>query len=184
MGPEMEGAMGGENGTNLQIVKKETDVVSAILTHVSLMIAGLAFVFQLADRISSPIYRTSKAASELALYGINPSGLSGFRTPRELLELGVPEPSISIIFPLKTVSPIQIWFSEWAANVFDFSIVMLMLLYLYIAMKCLKMLKTVSESVGVPLLVSQTRVNICVCCADPAYDLSPQVFTFLLRVSP
>jgi len=37
------------------------DIVSAVLTHVSLMIAGLALIFQIAERLAPNIYNTANA---------------------------------------------------------------------------------------------------------------------------
>ena len=42
---------------NMQ-AKPSTDLIAAVLTHVSLMIAGIAFVYQVSDRLNSDLYDT------------------------------------------------------------------------------------------------------------------------------
>jgi hypothetical protein len=134
--------------------KSQTDIVAAILTHVSLMLATLAFIFQLAEKVMAASIDIARAA------GIVPPDQTPL--PSFLRYWGswkTPEEIPSSIAYLKHFTSAQILYSYFAYSAFIYIFFMLVIWYLFLAMRCLTLLveNTDQSSAALAKLLNDTR---------------------------
>lgn len=126
------------------------DIVAAILSHVSLMIAGIAFIYQLSDRINADLYSTSRINSVLSSGNVQAARSTETEHAYIIskLDLNTAEKRRVVFgedsdFYRKYIllTPNQKIFADYFTSAIDLTVCFILLFYLAIAILCLNSLR-------------------------------------------